>query len=241
VLIFLAVVTGLATGPSLHHLAVQSGVDLELNPLKSTCPSCSANFSWLSWRCPGCGLVRWRELAVAAMAAAGMAGMAWRLGASWVLPAHLFMVAVTSILVVTDLDHFRIPNRVLFPGTAVAALLLSVGALADGDGQRLPGALIGAVAYYGLLFLVFLAAGGRGFGFGDVKLAALLGLFTAYHTWQTLALALAATAALGGLPAMVLLLLGKGRKAEIPYGPPLILGAWVAIIFGSSFFAWYLR
>jgi leader peptidase (prepilin peptidase)/N-methyltransferase len=162
------------------------------------------------------------------------AGLTWSIGLRAPLVAFLAMLAVTSILVVTDLDHFRIPNRILYPGTVVCAALLVLGAAIDPGEESLIRALAGAGIYFGLLLLVFIAAKGEGFGFGDVKLAALLGLFTAFVAYRILAWALIITALLGAVPALLLLLMGKGRKAAIPYGPPLIFGAWGAIIFSSS-------
>lgn len=151
-----------------------------------------------------------------------------------VLVPFLAMVAVTAILIVTDLDHFRIPNRILYPGTAICFVLLAAGALLDPGAGSMVRAIAGAAIYFGLLLLVFMAARGEGFGFGDVKLAALLGMFTAFQAYRVLAWSLIITAVLGAIPAVVLLLMGKGKKASIPYGPPLILGAWSAITFSTS-------
>ncbi len=53
-----------------------------------------------------------------------------------VLIAFLAMVAVTAILIVTDLDHFRIPNRILYPGTAVCFVLLVAGELMDPEARE---------------------------------------------------------------------------------------------------------
>lgn len=162
------------------------------------------------------------------------AGLASTIGVRPLLIAHLAMVVVTTMLIVTDFDHLRIPNSVLYPGTLAGLILLGVGSAFETTWGPLLRGLIGAVIYFGLLFLVFLAARGEGFGFGDVKLAALLGLFTAFHSYRVLAWALIITAFLGGIPAVILLAMGKGKKASIPYGPPLILGAWSAIIFSHQ-------
>ena len=187
----------------------------------------------LSVRCT-CSRPRWREVALGVVVGLASAGMAWKVGMQPVLIAYLAMVAVTGILIVTDLDHFRIPNRILYPGTALCFALLAAGfAVEPGQGSLLR-AIAGAAIYFGLLLLVFVAAKGEGFGFGDVKLAALLGLFTAFEAYRILAWSLIITAFLGAIPALVLLVMGKGRKAALPYGPPLILGAWAAIIFSTT-------
>jgi leader peptidase (prepilin peptidase)/N-methyltransferase len=223
---------GLALGPFLHGLAVQAGADGDLHS-GLTCPRCGEDGAVAAIRC-SCYRWRWREGALALLVALAFAGMARAVGWRPLLIAHLAMVVVTSILIVTDLDHFRIPNRILYPGTVAAFVLLIVGAaLEDEEGSLLRG-VAGSAIYFGLLLAVFLVARGDGFGFGDVKLAALLGLFTAYHSYRTLAWGLIITAVLGAIPAFVLLAMGRGRKAAIPYGPPLILGAWGAIVFSGA-------
>ena len=220
---------GLLAGPLLHGIAVQAGSDRKFH-FGLTCPRCAQDGKPFSLRCT-CWRLRWRDLALGVVVGLASAGMAWGIGIRPVLVAHLAMVAVTAMLIVTDLDHFRIPNRILYPGTILCLALLIIGFVIDpGDGSIVR-ALAGAGIYFGLLFLVFAAARGEGFGFGDVKLAALLGLFTAFENYRTLAWALIITAVLGAIPALVLLAMGKGRKASIPYGPPLIIGAWAAIIF----------
>jgi len=151
------------------------------------------------------------------------------IGANPLLPGHLLMVAFTAILIVTDLDHFRIPNRILYPGTGLAVAALAIGAAVAGEMGALWRGLAGGLAYLALFLSVYLAARGQGFGFGDVKLAFLLGVFGAFHSWQVLARALFITALLGGIPAIVLLAMGRSRTTFLPYGPPLILGTWIAI------------
>ena len=54
------------------------------------------------------------------------------IGGSWVLPAYLWFAGLTLVLLVIDLDVKRIPNRVLYPGTIGALVLLAAGAAVDG-------------------------------------------------------------------------------------------------------------
>jgi leader peptidase (prepilin peptidase)/N-methyltransferase len=144
------------------------------------------------------------------------------------------------VLILTDLDHQRIPNRILYPSTAVAVVLLASGAAADGTLGEVPRALGGGAIYFGLLLLIALVARG-GFGMGDVKLAFLLGTFLAFRSWGSLWSGIFLAFLIGGVVSLLLLATGrKGRKDAIPFGPPLIVGAWAAVAFGEALVAWYL-
>lgn len=219
----------------------------------SHCPKCSApirhrdNIPVLSWillrgRCRDCGQpFSIRYAIVEATTAVLFAAAPIVLGVSWSLVAYWWFLGVGIVLVLTDLDHQRIPNRILYPGIVVGSVLLSVGAVADGDVTSLPRALGGAVGYFtALLVLALLARGGL--GFGDVKLAVLLGMFTAYVSWGTLFAAAALAILIGGLVAVGLLVARKrGRKDVIPFGPALVAGAFAALWVGEALVDWYLR
>lgn len=230
--VVLSVLWGLAAGPLIHHVAVQAGADAPFAWSSGLCRTCGAPGSTIR-SCPGCGRSPARSWATAAGAAAASGGVAWALGPRWILIAYLFFVAMSASLFLTDLDHKRIPNRITYPGTPIAAGLLMAGAALDGTASHLPRALGGAAVYTLVFLVVYLAARG-GFGFGDVKLAISLGLFTGFLGWDRLLLSGMLTAAAGGVIALLALLVGRaGARTEIPYGPPMIIGSLGAIIFGG--------
>lgn len=148
-----------------------------------------------------------------------------------VMVPYLGFLVLTTALIVTDLEEFRIVDRLNLPGSVILAILLLGAAAATGEWDRLLRGLGGAAAYFVGVSLLFLLARGQGFGAGDVKLAPQLGLFTAYLGWSVLGWAVFATAVIGGLVAVVMMIAGAaGRKTELPYGPPMVLGAWTAIV-----------
>ncbi len=156
----------------------------------------------------------------------------------WTLPAYLWFVAVTVTLTLTDIDTKLIPNRILYPGTVVGTVLLVGGALIEGG--PVVRALAGGALYFALLFVLALIARG-GFGFGDVKLAFLLGLFAAYQSWDTLIVAIFAAFLLGGVVSLLLVVFRiRSRKDAIPFGPYLVIGAYVAIAWAGTISTWYL-
>ena len=167
------------------------------------------------------------------------------LGVSPILPAFLWFASVTLALIATDLEHHRLPNRIVFTGLGVGVLLLTGGSLLDGGTMsRLMWAVVGGVAWFSLLLVVALLVRG-GFGFGDVKMAALLGLFVAYQPTLEVVTgfdALGATAVsvflsffIGGVAAMTLLVLRRaGRRQEIAFGPAMILASWIGVVRGPD-------
>lgn len=160
---------------------------------------------------------------------------------SWaLLPALLVFTAATLGLALIDLDHQLIPNRVLFPAIGVTAVLLILGAIVDGAGGDLLRSAAGGVGYFAFLLLVAIVARG-GFGMGDVKLAFLLGLMLAFSSWSALLVGIIGSILLGGIASGLLLMFGrKGRKAKFAYGPYLVLGAWVALVWGQQIVDWYM-
>lgn len=229
----LGLFVGALAAPFAHHLAVQAGADQPWGFSAAVCRHCGTNHGRIASPCPSCGLSASRVwLTVAALAAVNGA-LAWRIGPQWVLGSYLLFGFLTVILFLTDIDHKRIPNRITYPGTPLTGVLLLAGAWLDGTVQAFPRAMGGALASAGFFFLVYLAARG-GFGFGDVKLAVLLGLFVAFDGWDRLLVAGFATAVVGGLMALVAVMAGARAKTEIPYGPAMILGAWVTILGGGG-------
>lgn len=229
-------VLGLVIGPTLHHLGVRAGLRRPFDLLSPRCEECEVAMLPLAMRCRSGHRVRLREpwtwLATATVfAAAGVVTS----GEGWLLPAYLVLAATSIVLLVTDIDHKLIPNRVLYPSTGVFGLLLVAGAFAESRTDRLLPALLGALGYFGALFVVYLVARG-GFGFGDVKLAVLLGAATAFQSQRTVLLAVFFTGVIGGIPAIILLVSRRARgQDEMPYGPPMLAGAWGALVFGEAF------
>ena len=162
-------------------------------------------------------------------------GLGWalafaRVGWAGSLPAHLAWATVTTALVITDLEHHLIPNRILYPGTGVTAALLAAGAFLDRTPDRLGSAALGALlCLVGMAALAALARGAM--GMGDVKLSALLGLLCGYRGVTTALAAILSGFLIGGVAALVLLLTRRAhRHTRIPFGPALVAGAWISLL-----------
>lgn len=160
---------------------------------------------------------------------------------AWLIPAYLWFVWLTMTLVVTDVHSQLIPNRISYRGTAIAAVLLIVGALGAGLSDSLIRAGWGALIYYALTMVLYIAGRGAAFGGGDVKLSVVLGLFTAFLGWDRFVPAVVLGILIGGLAGVALMLIrSKGLREHFAYGPPMVLGAYIAIVWGEAIVDWYL-
>lgn len=244
---------GLAFGSFVNVVAYRVPIGRSVVNPPSACPACDSpirprdNVPVVSWmllrgRCRDCREpISARYAAVEASTGILFAATVLLVDITWILPAYLWFVAVTIALILTDLDHKRIPNRILYPGTVVGLAALSAGAFLEGSAGELGRGVLGGVFYFGGLFVLALIARG-GFGFGDVKLAFLLGLFLAFRGWEHLVVGVFLAFFIGGLLALALLLTRKkGRKDAVPFGPSLVLGAWIGIAYGLEVAEWYLR
>jgi leader peptidase (prepilin peptidase)/N-methyltransferase len=192
-------------------------------------------------------LATWRRQDLRATRAAGVAGLtvalfvglALRYHDSWVLPAFLAVAAGLVALSAIDLEHFLLPNRVVYPLALATLALLMLGAIGDGDWSALGRAVLGGVA--GMLTLGALhVASPRSMGFGDVKLAFVLGLALGWLGWGELVLGLFCGFLAGALVGVGLIALRRrGRKDHLPFGPFLAFGTLVVLLWGDVILRWY--
>lgn len=160
--------------------------------------------------------------------------------ALFLLIAFLYLAAVSIALALIDLGTQTLPNSILLPSYFVSTLLLGAAAIAGSDFGVMLRASISAVALW-LLYLALAFAYPGGMGFGDVKLAGLLGLFLGYMGWEVLVTGAFAAFLLGGIFSLALLISRKAnRKSGIPFGPWMLAGAWTGVFFGESIAQSYL-
>ena len=211
----------------------------------SACPSCAApvrprdNVPVVSWlllrgRCRDCGAgISPRYPLVELSCAALFVVMALRFGPDPVLPAYLYLAAVGVALALIDLACKRLPNALTLPSYPVVAVLLALAALLGSDSGQLVRALLGGAAMYAFYFVLCFAYP-AGMGFGDVKLAGVLGMATAWLGWGAWTVGLFLGFLAGGVFGVLLILARRGgRKTAVPFGPFMLLGALVAVLVGE--------
>jgi leader peptidase (prepilin peptidase)/N-methyltransferase len=162
--------------------------------------------------------------------------MTFRLGgqAQWsLLPAYLYLGVVAAALTFIDLDVHRLPDLIVLPSYPIALVLLLVPTVVSGHwGWLLRAVLAGLVLFAVYLVLALVSPGGGGLGFGDVKLAGVLGLLLGWLGWGPVIVSVLAAFVIGGVIALFLLLARRvSRSSQMAFGPSMILGAWVALMF----------
>ncbi len=158
----------------------------------------------------------------------------------WLVPAYLVFLWTMILLTVTDLDTKLIPNRILGPGTATVLALVVAGHFIEPSGGSLVDAAIGGSAHFVVMFvLAFIVRGGL--GFGDVKLALIIGVSAGYLSLGHVLVAGIGSFLIGGTVAAFLLITRRqGRKDAIPFGPFMTAAGVIALFFGQNIIDWYL-
>lgn len=161
-------------------------------------------------------------------------------GLSWELPAYLFFAAVAVVLTVIDLRHHLLPNAVVLPALGIGFVLLALAATGANAWGSLLRAVLGALALF-VLYLVLALVSPAGLGMGDVKLAAVLGLFLCFQGWGALFVG-AVLASVAGMVVGLTVLASRrgGLRSDVPFGPSMLTGALVAVFWGERLAREYL-
>lgn len=244
VLIVMAGLFGMVVGSFLNVCIDRLPADKSIVHPPSRCEACQRRlavkdlipvFSYIALRgrCRYCGApvprrLFWVELATGLI----FAFTFWYYGLSWDFAVTVLYISLFLVLLVIDLEQGLILNKITYPAMA-AALLIDVFWARVGIVSGLMGGVIGFV-FLLLPVLVY----PQGMGWGDVKMAALIGLVTGF---PLVLVALLLGVIGGGLVAGLLLLFRiKKRKDAIPFGPFLALATIVTLYWGRSILDWYL-
>jgi leader peptidase (prepilin peptidase)/N-methyltransferase len=156
------------------------------------------------------------------------------------LIAFLWLAGASVALAVIDLEHHRLPNAIVLPSYAVGGALLAASSILVGDWEAIVRAAIGLASLFAFYLIAALSYPG-GMGFGDVKLAGVLGLYLAWLGWGEFAVGAFAAFLFGGLFAVVLLVTRRvHRTVGIPFGPWMLAGTWVGVFAGGTVATAYL-
>jgi leader peptidase (prepilin peptidase)/N-methyltransferase len=156
-----------------------------------------------------------------------------------VLAAYLVFFLVSVVLAMIDIDTLRLPDAIVGGALVVSIPLITAGSLAASVPEQIQYALLGGACYFGFLLIAHLIFGNRGMGFGDVKLAALLGLFLGWvapsgHNAVVYVMYAALAGFVVGAGVGIVLVAVRGRSRSYPMGPFLIGGALLVVAFSTQ-------
>lgn len=224
---------------------------------RPACPHCQTPYSWLQWSavlslltgrrfCRACGKPgRWQRLAGELFLAVLWGFLVARYGVTGRTALALLAGIPLEMVLVTDLETRLIPNRIIVPAIAGLAVLgLFCGPTVPGLTswawwQSLAGGALGLGVFWVLASLGSFVWGEGALGYGDVKLAAYIGLAVGFPLIvETLVL----TFIFGFVGALALIFSRKGSlHSFFPYAPFLVLSAAVTMLWGMEIVTWYFR
>jgi len=166
------------------------------------------------------------------------------------LSFYFYIASVLIIIFAYDLKHYLIPDKILFPAIIIVFLyrlfenfvivtIIENLKLEIGNFASLGSYMVAAIIASGFFLVIFLASAGQWMGFGDVKLAVLMGLVLGF---PNILAALFLAFFLGAVVGLALMAFKKkSLKSEIPFGPFLITGTFLAMFWGQQIVQWYVK
>lgn len=223
----------------------------------SACPKCHTpiaprdNIPILSWlilrgRCRSCGA----GISVRYPLVEAANGVLWLALGWWawddgsidpLLPLLLILASAGLALAMIDVDHHRLPDAIVLPLYPVTVVGLVLAGVLSGEWPW-QSMLVGLGAWLVLIGGLWLFSGGRGMGFGDVKLAPVLGATLGWVGVGAAVSGLLTAFVIGGVVGIVLLVTQRaGRRSHMPFGPYLLMGALVGLFWGGALWDAYVN
>lgn len=245
-------VLGAMVGSFLNVVAARVPVGASVVRPRSACPRCDHpirgrdNVPVVSWvllggRCRDCAEpISARYPLVEAATAALFVATTLRFGLDWALPAFLVLAAVSVVLTVIDLDTMRLPDAIMLPTypLAVALGLLTIPGSGPGPMLRAAAGGVALLLAYGAIWFF---TNGSAIGFGDVKLAGLVGGYAAWLGWGHLVVAGFGAFALGAVVGVALIVAGRAqRDSAVPFGPFMFASTWITVFAGDAILSGYV-
>jgi leader peptidase (prepilin peptidase) / N-methyltransferase len=175
-----------------------------------------------------------RSVAAALVTGVLFGAAAWRFGPDVIVAPFCVFFAMLVVVSTTDLSHNLVPRRLIYAGLALIAPLLVLTSAVDLRWHSLAGSAVAGAVALGLFYAVWWFFP-RGMGFGDVRLAAVIGVTVGYLSLLHAYLAFLAgfvTGMVFGLAALAATSLG--RKTLIPFAPSLAVGAVFGVLWGGQ-------
>jgi leader peptidase (prepilin peptidase)/N-methyltransferase len=231
--IALAAVVGAVVGAWLPLTAYRLAVPAA-EPVRATCGECGAALPGWARLPARCGRCRawWgpRPWYTAAVSAAACALVGWAAAGDAALPMFAGLALLGVLLGAIDLACKRLPHLLVVPAIWVSVPLFAMVAAFTGQWGDLLRMGLGAVVF-GATYLLLYLLPGHGLGFGDVKLAVLLGGYLGWLGWGEVLLGALLPWLVNSPVVLGLLLAGRiNRKSSLPFGPAMLMGGLLATL-----------
>lgn len=199
--------------------------------------------SWLllRGRCRGCGArIPAFHPVVELLTPLAFLAAVWSIGWDWRLLPVLVLIPVGLAVSVIDFRTMIVPTRLVWPAFGLIVAASAVSTIAVGEPLWVLTAAVGLVTLAGPLFVLWFALP-SGMGFGDVRLAVMLGWTVGFYAGAeviagvVLNVAVLFVAAVLGLIIGIAVMGARGRKAKVPFGPSLVIAAYVGILLAQPF------
>ena len=155
-----------------------------------------------------------------------------RIGADPVLAAYCVFFAGLVAMSVADVRVGLVPRKFLYPTLLLTAVGLVAASAVSGDWHRLLTAAIGGLAAFAVFFAIWFIAP-RSMGFGDVRLAGLIGMALGWLGLGEVYIGFLVAFVAGSVFGVVKMVVqGTGRKTALPFGPGLAIGGVVGVLWG---------
>ena len=250
-LVAVSALGGLLIGSFLNVVIYRVPAGMSVVSPPSSCPACGSpvrsfdNVPVVSWlilrgRCRTCNAgISIRYPIIELLTAVVFGLVAARNGASWTLPAELAFAAGLVALAAIDLERFLLPRKIVYATSTIVTLMLVLAAGFQDRWGHFGVAVICAVSAF-LVFFTINAVKSAWMGFGDVRLAGLIGLALGWlGGWYVVVGFFAAN--LGGAIVGVAMMVARraSRRTPLPYGVFLAGGSLLAILIGGPVIHWY--
>lgn len=249
--VVVSAVFGLVIGSFLNVVVYRVPAGKSIVSPPSACPSCGTRItardnvpvlSWLALRgkCRSCSArISARYPLIELLTGVAFALVGARFGASWSLPAELAFTAGLIALASVDLERYLLPRAILYPTAVIVVAGLVTAAGAQGQWRRLGIAFLCALGSFAVFFTInFIRPAWM--GFGDVRLAALIGLALGWLGVGVVIVGFMAANLLGAFVGIGLMARGRAsRKTALPYGVFLAAGSLFAVLAGAPVVHWY--
>lgn len=259
----IALVFGLVVGSFMNVCIWRLPRDESLSQPGSHCPRCNTLlkpwdlvplFSFLlqGCKCRYCGAkISWRYFGVELLTGVYFALTFWRfhLSADFLVYA-LFGASLIAIFFI-DMEHYIIPDQLSLFGIGIG-IVRDIGGWISGNPSHqpfhllsipIPGSIIGILACGGAFLAIAIVSWyifkKEGIGGGDIKLAAAIG---ANMVLGAAFLSFFIAVFLGSIIGIALIAMKlKSRRDYVPFGPFLVVGAFIAMFYGKQIILMWLR